>query len=172
MAAIMLTPADVSSPDPIEGLFRDRYREFVALATVITRDVSVAEEVVQDAFASTISRSGGIDDPAKLGGYVAQAVANGARGRLRRRSIESRPRRFDPSLAPEPVAPEGGDRSAAFFEAVLRLPQRQAQCVVCRYGLDMTFADIAETLGISQPTAKTHVRRGTAQLAIWLKEHP
>jgi RNA polymerase sigma factor (sigma-70 family) len=152
-------------------LFNERYGEFVALATTIVRDRTTAEEVVQDAFAALIGRGRPIDDQTKLGGYLAQAVVNGARSRLRRRAIEDRPRVLNPALSPA-LATSDSNRSAELLATVLQLPKRQAQCVVCRYVLDMTFPEIASTLGISQPTAKTHVRRGTAQLATWMKEHP
>ena len=157
-----------SKIDPLEELFRTRYAEFVALATVIVHDRATAEEVVQDAFVSMLRREKPLDDPTKLGGYVAQSVVNGARDRLRRKAVELRPRPADAVLS-KTQAPSASEASiSALLELLEKLPARQAQCLVCRYVLNMSHPEVATTLGISVATAKTHVQRGTAQLATWM----
>lgn len=149
----------------VEAIFRDRYREFVALAAVMLTDWSVAEEVVQDAFAAVLRRGSRLRDLDDLGGYVAQAVVNGARSQLRKRSVEARPH-------PVAAVPDTGpvESNSAFFDLVLRLPERQAQSLICRYALDLSIAETGRVLGISGTTVKTHLRRGLPQLASWLEE--
>jgi RNA polymerase sigma factor (sigma-70 family) len=50
------------------------------------------------------------------------------------------------------------------IEALRGLPLRQRDCVVLRYYFEAGVADIAETLGISANSVKTHLKRGLAAL--------
>ena len=45
-------------------------------------------------------------------------------------------------------------------EALRALPKRQRDCVALRYYLDLSIPDIAETLGVSTNSVKTHLQRG------------
>lgn len=44
------------------------------------------------------------------------------------------------------------------------LPRRQSEVVTLRYYLDLSEAEIAETLGISRGSVKTHASRALAAL--------
>jgi RNA polymerase sigma factor (sigma-70 family) len=48
--------------------------------------------------------------------------------------------------------------------ALATLPLRQRQCVVLRFYEDLTEVQIAETLGISQGSVKTHLHRAMQAL--------
>ena len=50
-------------------------------------------------------------------------------------------------------------------EALRALPKRQRDCVALRYYLDLSIADIAETLGVSTNSVKTHLQRGLRSMA-------
>jgi RNA polymerase sigma factor (sigma-70 family) len=52
------------------------------------------------------------------------------------------------------------------------LPERQRECLVLRYYLGLSEAEIAATLGISTGSVKTHTHRGVAQLASRLEDQP
>ncbi len=53
----------------------------------------------------------------------------------------------------------------AFWAAVRRLPERQAQVVALHYLEDRSVADIAAVLEISPDTVKVHLHRGRKALA-------
>lgn len=44
------------------------------------------------------------------------------------------------------------------------LPRRQREALVLRYWLDLTDRELAEAMGVSPGSAKTHIRRGIAAL--------
>lgn len=50
-------------------------------------------------------------------------------------------------------------------EALRALPKRQRDCVALRYYLDLSIPDIAETLGVSTNSVKTHLQRGLRSMA-------
>jgi RNA polymerase sigma factor (sigma-70 family) len=49
--------------------------------------------------------------------------------------------------------------------ALRSLPDRQRDCLLLRYYLDLSEAEIAATLGIGTGSVKTHAHRGLAALA-------
>ena len=49
--------------------------------------------------------------------------------------------------------------------AVRTLPPRQRDCIVLRFYADLSDAEIADTLGISAGSVKTHLHRARAALA-------
>ena len=161
--------------DPwLEALYRSEYRALVRLAALLVDDRETAEEVVQDAFVAVHLRRG---RPASVDGalpYLRSAVLNGARSALRRRGVRRRPVAVAPAPAVASASAETGALAAegdrALLAAVRGLPDRQRDCLVLRYWLDLTEPAIAETLGISVGSVKTHIHRGTAALAALLGE--
>jgi RNA polymerase sigma factor (sigma-70 family) len=52
------------------------------------------------------------------------------------------------------------DDQQEVVDALRELPHRQRTCIVLRYYEERGIDDIAETLGISRNSVKTHLRRG------------
>ncbi|MDQ6615823.1 MAG: SigE family RNA polymerase sigma factor [Actinomycetota bacterium] len=162
------------SADWGRGELRDLYQahrwSLVRLASLLLHDTVDAEEVVQDAFVQTYLAWNRLRDPDKRLSYIRSAVLNGARSRLRHRKVVGR---LDPGQArvgPSPeAAMEAGDDRRRVMAALRSLPDRQRECLVLRYYLDLSEADIAMTLGISAGSVKTHSHRGLAALAARLE---
>ena len=152
--------------------YREHYRPLVKLAGLLIDDVGVCEELVQDAFVHVFGTPRSLRDPARLPAYLRSAVLNGARSRLRRRDV--RPRLAAVRVDDTPGQPETGairaDDRRAVLEAMRSLPDRQRDVLVLRYWLDLSEAEIAETLDISAGTVKTHASRGMDALARLLED--
>ena len=58
------------------------------------------------------------------------------------------------------------------LDALRELPVQQRNCVALRYFDELGIAAIASTLGISENSVKTHLKRGMASLARRLGEEP
>ena len=162
-----------SRPDQaVEQLFGEHYTALVRLAAALLDDLDECEEIVQDAFAALLRVDGG-PAPGKEAPYLRSAVLNGARSRLRRRGV--RRRHLRPVPAPEPSA-EGVavDRleMQRVLAAVRGLPRRQSEVLLLRYHADLSETEIADTLGISPGSVKTHASRGIAALRATLEETP
>ena len=168
--------AVVSEPEQAtEVSLRDLYREhrwdLVRLASLLVHDTADAEEVVQDAFVKTLVAWDRMRDKAKALPYLRSAVLNGARSRLRHQRVVER----TPATAPGPAdGPEQAavtrDEQARVLTALGALPARQRECLVLRYYVDLSEAEIAATLDISPGSVKTHVHRGISALADRLEE--
>jgi RNA polymerase sigma factor (sigma-70 family) len=66
----------------------------------------------------------------------------------------------DPADAPTLVR----DRRTAVLDALRELPGRQREVLVLRHYLELSEEEIAETLGISRGSVKSHASRGSAAL--------
>jgi len=147
-----------------DSFFRREFRAVLGLAIALSRSRSVAEELTQEAFLATFrhwERVGRLDNP---GAWVRRVVANRSVSTFRRTAAEakallqldSRPR---DNVALELV--EGLD----VWREVRRLPRRQAQVVALTYIDDLPRREVAEILGCSEETVKTHLERARSTLA-------
>jgi RNA polymerase sigma factor (sigma-70 family) len=71
-------------------------------------------------------------------------------------------RRLAPHLASESVTTE--EPKPELIASLRRLPDRQRAVVVLRFYLDLSEADIAETLGMRPGTVKSSLHRALARL--------
>ena len=159
------------SEEEIARLHAEHYGALVRLGTLLLHDVGAAEEVVQDAFVATYSAWWRLREPDAATSYLRRAVVNGARSRLRRRGLQER---HDREVVPQHVASAETDGLAGLaresvLTAIARLPRRQREVVYLRYYLDLSEAEIAEILNISNGSVKTHASRAAAALRLDLE---
>ena len=160
-----------TSDEGLEAAFRRDYVPLVRLAAMLL-DRDSAEEIVQDAFVRTHGRLHRVD-PEKVGAYLRAAVVNGARSQLRRRRVRGRQAGAPPgeAAAAEEAGVAGAERRE-LLAALDRLPVRQREVLLLRYFADLSELEIAETLGISTGSVKTHAHRGLGALAAYLEARP
>lgn len=148
----------------LPALYDEHYRSLVRLASFSVDDRETAEEVVQDAFVKLVAGNYDIEVGKELG-YLRSMVLNGARSALRKRQV----RRAHTPEAPGLVAAaeEAGVASTehdAMIAALRALPEKQASVLVLRYYLDLSEAEIAQTLDIARGSVKSHAHRGLKRL--------
>lgn len=157
--------------EAVTQLYAAHYRSLVRLSALLVRDTGAAEEVVQDAFVSMHGAWRRLRDPDRALAYLQQSVVNRSRSALRRRSVEAR---HAPSPMPDAASAEHGAllalEHASVLSALRSLPTRQQEVLVLRYYVDLSEADIADTLGISRGAVKSHASRGMATLRSTLEQ--
>jgi RNA polymerase sigma-70 factor (sigma-E family) len=162
---VVVTTERWSADEAVTELYGAHYRSFVRMAAFLLHDVGQAEEVVQDAFVAMHGSWRRLKDPEKALAYLRQSVVNRSRSALRHRKVVEA---HAPKPMPDAASAEYGaltqlDRSAV-VEALKALPQRQREALVLRYYADLSEAQIAEAMGISQGAVKSHASRGMAAL--------
>lgn len=156
---------------PFEEFVRVRGDRLLDLAWLVTRHPEDSRDAVQDALAELYPRWNRLPEGDAFEAYVYRSVVNACLGVIHRR-----PR----SLAvaePERLrsAPVTDDPAAAVSDAdqVWRLcgqlPPTQRAAVVLRYFEDLSFAEIAETLGCREATSRSHVHRAMVSLRTQLE---
>jgi RNA polymerase sigma-70 factor (sigma-E family) len=171
MAAMASAPGAAHGWPELDALYREHYRSLVRLASLLVDDVGTCEEIVQDAFVAVHRRGPLLRDESHAPAYLRSAVLNGARSHLRRRQVSRR--HLAPVPDPAPAADHdaiASDEQRRVLAALRELPDRQRDVLTLRYYLDLSEAEIAETLGISPGSVKTHAHRGLAAMAKRLEE--
>jgi RNA polymerase sigma-70 factor (sigma-E family) len=156
-----------TADEAVAHLFATQYRPLVRLAVLLVHDDGVAEELVQDLFVTLHQRWGRLRDPDKAVAYLRQSVVNRARSALRHRSVVDRylRRQGPPATAPSAdLSVLDAETTSEVLAAVRTLPTRQREALVLRYYGDLSEAEIAETMGVSQGAVKSHTSRGLAAL--------
>jgi RNA polymerase sigma-70 factor (sigma-E family) len=149
------------------------FEEFVAgsgdgllrLATLLTSDQGLGEDVYQETLHRLAARWSRVDNPRAFCRRVMHNIVID-QGRLRRRQVaqvqlaegydDYDPRSADPAAAAE-LRP-------ALLTALRTLTPHQREIVVLRYFDDRSENEVAELLGISAGTVKSTLSRAVAQL--------
>lgn len=140
-----------------------RYRSVVALAAVLSGSRWAAEDLAQETFSAAHQqwdRVGKYEHPQV---WVRRVVANKSVSFIRRSVAQARARtRLGHNRPPLPEMP---DESSEVWDAVRRLPRRQAQSVALTYLEGLSVEEVGLVLGCSGGTVKTHLKRARATLA-------
>ena len=151
----------------VDADFRDfvrtRGRALLRSAYLLTGNLADAEDLVQSALAKTYLAWERIQDRKALDGYVRRAIVNTHISWWRRRRVDEYP---TDEIPDQPAADTSGNSELhdTLQRALNRLPQRMRAAVVLRYFEDMTEAEVADALGVSQGTVKSTVSRAVAKL--------
>lgn len=166
--------AGVVDPDALVAeLFTSQARELVRLARLFCDDRDAAEDLVQEAFIRLHRSAGTIRDRNRAPAFLRSIVINLARDHNRRGLMSLRHQQPVPGPPAGPSAEDvaaGDDEDRAVLAALGRLSDRQRACLVMRYYLGLSESEIAETLGVSGNSVKTHCRRGLTRLELALEE--
>lgn len=157
--------------EAVTELYGAHYRSLVRLAALLVRDVESAEDIVQDSFVAMHGAWRRLRDRERALPYLRQAVVNRARSALRRRKVEVK---YAPTPGPDAPSAEYGAIGSLERDAVLaaldKLPVRQRETLVLRYYSDLSEAQIAEAMGISRGSVKSHASRGMSALRELLED--
>ncbi len=148
----------------VDVLFRRHYPALLRLAVVMLGGSrEAAEDVVQDAFVSLHRRRLLLRDPEAAEAYLRSAVLNRSRSWVRRQVTQRTPRPLmlvrEHQESPEDTVI--GHAEAESLVTVMRtLARRQREVLACRYVLELSVAETAQLLDISEGSVKAHTHRG------------
>lgn len=146
-----------------DEFYRREFAGMVALAAAITGARAGAEDVAQDAMADAHrrwDRVGGYDLPRA---WVRRVVVQRSMKVRRKQDNERRAHlRAVPGVA-EPTT--SGAVDSAVLAALRSLPARQRAVVALHYLEDLPVREVAELLGITEGSVKTHLSRARSSLA-------
>ncbi|MGO9778959.1 MAG: SigE family RNA polymerase sigma factor [Streptosporangiaceae bacterium] len=161
----------MTADEAVTQLYTAHYHSLVRLAAMLVRDEPTAEEVVQECFVAMHDGWHRLRNQDKALSYLKQAVVNRGRSVLRHRSMVQR---NAPKPSPDMPSAEQGAMSllerSAVIAALKALPDRQRQALVLRYYADLSEAQIAKTMGISQGAVKSHIARAMTTLRAGLEQ--
>ena len=140
--------------DDFDSEFDNLWRRAYGVAYVVLGDRAESEDIAQETLARTLVRWDKVSEYA--GPWVVRVAGNLAIDRVRKRKR---------ALMMENRDVPGLDGHRVDLQrALLRLSPKQRDVVVLRYLVDLPEAEVAQTLGCSVGTVKTHASRGLAAL--------
>lgn len=138
-----------------------------AIAARITGDPAEAADLVQEAYLRAQRQLGSFREEASLERWLLRIVVNLALKHERWRSVRRRLRGLIPLPSAQPTAEEElatADRRQQLEVALQALPGKQRAAFVLRHVEELTIAEVATLLEISESTVKTHLVRATEKL--------
>jgi RNA polymerase sigma-70 factor (ECF subfamily) len=132
-----------------------------------------AEDAAQESFIRAYTRLDTYDSARKFSSWMLSIASHYCIDVLRRRrmalvSIDELPPMLDASM-PRSADPEQVVARAQVADQVqgllATLPEHYRTPVVLRYWYDMSYREIAETMGVTESTIKTRLHRARAKLA-------
>ncbi len=159
----------VASAEPLViRLFEEEGRSLVRLARLFVDDRDAAEDIVQEAFLRLARRVDRIEDVERAPAYLRSIVLNLARDHNRRGLVSLRHR---PAAGRDiDIVDDASDmlvrseEHRRVLDAVRGLPPRQRDCITLRYFSEMSVDGVADTLGLSSNSVKTHLKRAMVTL--------
>ena len=151
----------------LEALYRVRYRHFLRVATLITRDEGTAHDAVQEGFAATIRSLPSYRSEGPLEAWVWRAVVNAAKKQQRHSSAA-------PLEGHDPSSRQNGDETEARLIRtwIAALPERQRLIVYLRYYADLDYRQIATVLDIAVGTVSATLSAAHQTLRKTIEEVP
>ena len=149
----------------LEEVAQQRWQRLVTHATLVSGSPSDAPDLVQEALVSTFAGRARFTDVNQAEAYVRRAIASRAVDASRRRAREQRAlekarARFDVVVTQPENLP-----SADVVRALATLSPRERACVVLRQMEDMSVADTATALGLSEGAVKRYTSDAVKRLA-------
>jgi RNA polymerase sigma factor (sigma-70 family) len=144
-------------------------RGLLAAVTAIVGDRHRAEEIVQDAFERCYRRWRRVSQLDRPGAWVRRVAINAAISVTRRTASERRAVErlgVRSGAGPGTADPLDALDDAEVWEAVRALPAEQAAALALRYGADLSVDEVAATLEVSIPAAKSLLHRGRNALRV------
>ena len=151
----------------VDVLFRRHYTSLLRLAVVMLGSREAAEDAVQEAFVALHRNLKSLRDPEAAEAYLRSAVLNRSRSWVRRQVTQRAARPLilvrEQHESPEERVVER-DEVGSLVAVMRTLPRRQREVLACRYVLELSVAETAQLLEISEGSVKAHTHRGLQSL--------
>jgi RNA polymerase sigma-70 factor (sigma-E family) len=154
----------------LADLYRAESAHVVNLAYLLTGQRQLAEDLAQEAFVRVASRLREVS-PEAFGAYLRQTVVNLVRSHYRHARVQRRyADRIEAAAELHRQAAEAASISTdaasreQLWDALRALPVRQREAIVCRFYLDLSEEQTADTLRVPVGTVKSATSRGLQTL--------
>jgi RNA polymerase sigma factor (sigma-70 family) len=155
--------SEPTASELVDVLFRRHYAGLLRLGVVMLGSREAAEDAVQDAFMSLHRHGRTLRDREAAEAYLRSAVLNRCRSWVRRQVTQRAPRPLmlvrDHEKSPEDTT-VGRDEVESLVTVMRTLARRQREVLACRYVLELSVAETAQLLQISDGSVKAHTHRG------------
>lgn len=159
-----------------EAVFREHYAPLCRYARQLLPDADEAEEEVQATFVAIWEGRAALQVTSSLKAYLFRAVHNRCLRRLQHQRVRERHRDYarqaDPALAPSPLENLLDDELAKRIgKAIQKLPEQCRLAFTLSRHEELSYAEIAEQLGISPKTVENQIGKALRLLRADLRDY-
>jgi RNA polymerase sigma-70 factor (ECF subfamily) len=151
----------------LDELYAASYRRLVVQLYAICGDLADAEDAVQEGFVTAIRKHRELARIGNPEAWVRTVALNRLRSGWRHTAVV---RRYQPAVPGPQAAVEIGPEHVAITTALAALNDDQRRVVVLHHLADLSTAQIAAELGISEGTVKSRLARARTVLADLLND--
>lgn len=168
--AVDLAAAATTAAPHLRELFTTSFSHLVGLARLLGSDDP--EDTAAEAFAQLHRTWGKLRDPRAGVAYARTTVVRLTSNRRRHLAVVDAHARRQQVAAAQSAEHEVLARADdGLMAAMQSLTEARRTAIVLRYYADLPFDDVAAAMGCSAATARSHVRRGLADLrSLWTTE--
>ncbi|MCB0407499.1 MAG: sigma-70 family RNA polymerase sigma factor [Bdellovibrionales bacterium] len=153
----------------------ERHQKTIMKAALrITRDMVLAEDVVQESFIKAFQKLDSFEGRSSFKSWLYQITLNTARNKLR--STKKENVCIDHFILSVDDQIDAHLHRSSVFEMIKQeidnLPEKQREAISLRVFDDMSFKEIAEVMNCPYDTAKANYRHALLKLKGKLEEHP
>ena len=154
---------DSGRDQTIERLIADYQTPLLRLCYLQLHDRALAEDAVQETFLKAYRGYGDFRGQSSEKTWLCRIAVNVCRDFLRGAWFRHTDRRVTPDMLPESAEPPG-ERDIDLALAIMALPRKLREAIILYYYQDMGTEEIAEALGIAQPSVSNRLKRGREKL--------
>ena len=161
MANPLVTALATGQPEAYAALYDRLGRSLLRVAGVMLRSTADAEDVVQDVFVELVRHRDRMAQVRDLDAYVFAMLRNAVGRRIERQRREQQHLR---QLIPSDTGKQDIDFPDDLEAAMESLPPEQREIVSLKIDGGLTFAQVAEILGVNANTAASRYRYAIEKL--------
>ena len=158
--------------DSFESLFKSHFGDLVGFVCSYVNDEEVAKDIVHDVFLVVLKNQKKLDTSYSLKSYLFTLSKNYALNYLKHlRVVAMNEREVVEALQnADEELDDYEQRMARLNEKLDELPEKQREVLMKCFVEGQTYKDVADEMGISVNSVKTHISRGLKFLRNELKE--
>lgn len=169
----LVREAQAGNRQAFSQLVEKHQRTMMRVALRLTRDLELAEDVVQDSFIKAFKKLDGFEGRSSFKSWMYQITMNTAKNKIRGSYREqvgvedfviSAPSQSEAQMSFQ-------DLQGFIKSAVDELPERQRTALSLRIFEDLSFKEIAEIMECPYDTAKANYRHALMKLKLKVEKH-
>ena len=152
----------------IRRMIGEHQTALLRLCYLYLHDVHLAEDAVQETFIKAYRTLDTFRSASSEKTWLTRIAMRTCCDMRRSFWFRRMDRRITPEMLPDQASEADEDESALTL-AVMNLPRREREVILLYYYQDMNMTDIADALGLTQPTVSYRLRRAREKLRQELK---
>jgi RNA polymerase sigma-70 factor (ECF subfamily) len=156
------------SADALRRVYEKYKNDLLALAIALSRDRTIAEDVLHDVFVSFVQHAEKLRLRTSLKSYLSSCIANRVRNLNREKSQRAMQLNDAEAISSSCDRPErmamSAEQSERIEKAMTELPYQQKEVIILHLQSGMRFKAIAESQGVSINTIQSRYHYGLDKL--------